>query len=90
MQAQLTKSFASAEAIAAAVPAVLERRSSPREAVVPRRRDWAYTAGIVAILLGAALVFFMFPKQDEEKRLLAEYHAEDTSAAPEHAALDGT
>ena len=32
---------------------------------------WAYTAGIVAVLLGALLVFFMFPKQDEEQRLLA-------------------
>ena len=33
--------------------------------------EWAYTAGIVAILLGAALVFFVFPKKDEEERLLA-------------------
>ena len=40
--------------------------------------DWAYTAGIVAILLGAALVFFLFPKKEDEERLLAEYHAEDT------------
>ena len=30
---------------------------------------------MIAILLGAVLVFFMFPKHDEEKRLLAEYHA---------------
>ena len=43
--------------------------------------DWAYTAGIVAIVLGAALVFFLFPKRDEEERLLAEYHAEDASSA---------
>ena len=27
--------------------------------------DWAYTAGIVAIVLGAALVFLLFPKHDE-------------------------
>ena len=37
----------------------------------------AYTAGIVAILIGAAIVFFLFPKRDEEQRLLASYHAED-------------
>ena len=43
----------------------------------------------LAFVLGGAVVFFLFPKRDEEKRLLAEYHAEDTSAAPEHAALDG-
>ena len=40
--------------------------------------DWAYTAGVVAILLGAVLVFFMFPRHDEEERLLASYHAHDT------------
>ena len=42
--------------------------------------DWAYTAGIVAIVLGAALVFFLFPRKAEEESLLARYHAEDTSA----------
>jgi hypothetical protein len=26
-------------------------------------------------------VYFMFPKRDDEKRLLAEYHVEDTGAA---------
>ena len=31
--------------------------------------------------LGAVLVFFMFPKHDDEQRLLAEYHAEDTAAS---------
>ena len=36
--------------------------------------------GIVAILVGAALVFFLFPKRDEERRLLAQYHTEDTAA----------
>ena len=36
--------------------------------------DWAYTAGIVAILLGAALIFFLFPKRDAERELLAQYH----------------
>ena len=28
--------------------------------------DWAYMAGIVAIVLGAVLVFFLFPKQEQE------------------------
>ena len=53
-------------------------RSSPR----PSRRSCRATSGptspgIVAILLGAALVFFLFPKQDEGEELLAQYHAED-------------
>ena len=61
-------------------------RSPPR----PRQSfldgdQWAYTAGIVAVLLGALLVFFMFPKQDEEQQLLAAYHDEDTAQAERRA-----
>jgi hypothetical protein len=37
----------------------------------------AYGAGIVAVVLGAALVFFAFPKKEQEQQLLAEYDAED-------------
>ena len=33
--------------------------------------QWAYTAGLVAVALGAVLVFFMFPRKDEEQRALA-------------------
>ena len=43
--------------------------------------DWAYTAGIVAIVLGAAVVYRFFPKRDDEQRLLAEYHVTDTTDA---------
>ena len=42
--------------------------------------DWAYTAGIVAILIGAALVFFLFPQRRQEEELLADYGAEDAAA----------
>ena len=45
--------------------------------------QYAYIAGIIAVLLGAALVFFMmFPKRDEEQRLLVEYHTQDTAGMP--------
>ena len=43
--------------------------------------NWAYAAGIVAVLLGGVLVAVCFPKQAEEQRLLAEYHTQDTAAA---------
>jgi arylsulfatase A-like enzyme len=36
------------------------------------QEDWVPT------LLGAALVFFLFWKNDDEEKLLAQYHAEDT------------
>ena len=42
--------------------------------------DWAYTAGIVAILLGATLVFFLFPRKQQEDELLAGYQREDATA----------
>jgi MFS transporter, DHA2 family, multidrug resistance protein len=49
--------------------------------------QWAYTAGIVAVLLGAVLVYFMFPRLDEEKRLLAEYHTQDTGETAAEATI---
>ena len=44
----------------------------------------AVAFGIVAVLLGAVLVFFCFPKVEREKELLARYHADDVDpgAAP--------
>jgi MFS transporter, DHA2 family, multidrug resistance protein len=77
-QAQLTKSFDGAEAVAAQHPQYADAIISGARQAFLEGDDWAYTAGVVAILLGAALVFFMFPKHDEERRLLAEYHAQDT------------
>jgi hypothetical protein len=44
--------------------------------------DWAYTAGIIAIVVGAAIVYFLFPKKDRELQLLASYNAEDTNQMP--------
>jgi MFS family permease len=39
----------------------------------------AYGAGIVAVVLGAALVFFAFPKKEREQQLLGESEAEDAA-----------
>ena len=36
------------------------------------------------MLLGALLVFFMFPRRDEEQQLLERYHAEDVAADEPH------
>ncbi len=44
--------------------------------------QWAYIAGIVAVALGAILIFFMFPRKDEEVALLQRYHEEDTRTGP--------
>jgi MFS transporter, DHA2 family, multidrug resistance protein len=78
---QLTKSFAGAEAIAEQNPQYASQITAAAKSSFLDGADWAYTAGIVAILLGAVVVFFLFPKRDEEERLLAAYHAEDASSA---------
>jgi hypothetical protein len=80
VEAQLTKSFAGAEAVAQQYPKYANQITAAAKASFLSGDQWAYTAGILAVLLGAALVFFMFPRKDEEERLLAEYHATDTSS----------
>ena len=80
-QAQLQLSYASAADLAQQNPQYSSEILAAAKESFLKGDDWAYTAGIVAILAGAALVFFRFPQQDEEERLLARYHAEDTGAA---------
>ncbi|MET0561569.1 MAG: MFS transporter [Gaiellaceae bacterium] len=79
-QAALTKSFSSAEEVAKQHPQYSDAIIAGAQQAFLDGDDWAYTAGVVAILLGAVLVYFMFPKHEEEKRLLAAYHAQDTNA----------
>ncbi len=63
----------------AAVPAVRDADHRGGQDVVPRTAPTGPTRPASSpILLGAALVFFLFPKKDEERRLLAEYHETDT------------
>jgi DHA2 family multidrug resistance protein-like MFS transporter len=81
VEAQLTKSFAGAEAVAERYPQYADAITAAAKTSFLDGDQWAYTAGLVAVLLGAALVFFLFPKREEEERLLARYHAEDTGAA---------
>jgi EmrB/QacA subfamily drug resistance transporter len=79
VQQELTKSFASASSVAQQVsPENASKIIAGAKAGFIDGADWAYTAGIVAILLGAVLVFFLFPKKDGEQELLAQYHEEDT------------
>jgi DHA2 family multidrug resistance protein-like MFS transporter len=80
---QLTKSFAGAEEIAEQYPQYSSQIIAGAKTSFLDGADWAYTAGIVAILLGAALVFLRFPKKEEEQHLLARYHEEDTVGSPD-------
>ena len=77
-QNQLTMSFAGAESVAAQYPKYADQIDEAARAAFLHGDDRAYAAGIIAILVGAALVFFLFPRHRDEERLLARYHEEDS------------
>ena len=85
VQAQLTKSFAGAEEVAAQYPQYATQITAAAKQAFLDGDQWAYTAGLVAVLLGAVLVFFMFPKRDAEQQLLAAYAAEDADPVADRA-----
>jgi len=78
VQSELTKSFASAADTAQRYPPnVQDQIVAAAKTSFLDGDQWAYTAGIVAVILGAALVWFMFPKREAEERLLASYEASE-------------
>jgi EmrB/QacA subfamily drug resistance transporter len=77
IEGELTKSFSSAADLAERYPRHTDQIISAAKASFLQGDEWAYTAGIVAIVLGAVIVFFLFPKNEEERRLLEQYSAED-------------
>jgi len=78
---ELTKSFDSAAATAEKYPQYEQAIIEGAKKSFTKGDDWAYTAGIIAILLGGTLVFLRFPDREEERRLLASYAAEDAEPA---------
>lgn len=73
----LQKSFSSAAALAQQSPQYSTQIIYAAKVSFLAGDQWAYMAGIIAILVGAALVFFKFPKKDQEEKLLAEYQKAD-------------
>jgi DHA2 family multidrug resistance protein-like MFS transporter len=83
-QAELTKSFSSAANTASSYPpSVQENIVAGAKTAFLHGDQWAYSAGVVAILLGAVLVFFLFPRKQEEQELLERYHTEDAARSTE-------
>src|SRR5262249_54792245 len=77
-QAELTKSFSSAADTASRYPpSVQDNIVAAAKTSFLQGDQWAYTAGIVAVLLGGVLVFTCFPRREREEELLAGYHADD-------------
>jgi MFS transporter, DHA2 family, multidrug resistance protein len=81
-EAALTKSFASADDLASRYPSsVQDQIVAGAKTAFLQGDQWAYTAGIVAVVLGATLVALFFPRAAAERQLLASYQGEDAGAA---------
>jgi len=73
VQNELTKSFSSAADAARQYPQYSKQITSDAQTAFLQGQHWAYLAGIIAVLIGAAVMYFFFPKRDEEQELLARY-----------------
>jgi DHA2 family multidrug resistance protein-like MFS transporter len=82
---ELTKSFDGAEAVAKQYPQYSSQITAAAKTSFLHGDQWAYLAGIIAVLVGAAIVFLCFPKLERERELLAEYQGE---RAPDAEAAD--
>lgn len=78
VQEELTKSYAGAESIAKQYPQYSDSIIAGARTAFLHGDQWAYAAGAIATVAGGILVWFCFPKRDEEQRLLAEYATEDS------------
>jgi len=88
-ESQLQLSFASAEHVAAADPAYANQITSAAKTSFLAGDQWAYGAGLLSVLLGAVLVFFLFPKHEREEELRAGYHAKDSAGIEAGAQAEG-
>ncbi len=77
VEAELERSFSSAANTAEQYPQYSDQIIEAAKQSFIKGEDLAYLGGVVAILLGMALVWKFFPKYDHENELLALYAAED-------------
>ena len=77
---QLTKSFDGAEAVAREYPQYADQITAAAKTSFLQGDQWAYVAGIVAVVIGAAIVARFFPSFARERELLAAYQAENARA----------
>lgn len=90
VQNQLTKSFSSAANTAQQFPAQASQIVSAAKTAFLQGDHWAYLAGIIAVLLGAMLVFLEFPKHEQERQLLDAYASADSGLGATGSRPDST
>jgi MFS family permease len=77
VESELQKSYASAAQTAQRYPQYTDQIVEAARVAFEQGGRWAYATGALAIILGAALVYFRFPRREEEGRLLSSYQKED-------------
>jgi len=81
-EATLTKSFSSAADLASRYPpSVQDQIVAGAKTAFLQGDQWAYLAGIIAVLVGGAVVAVFFPHAEREKQLLKSYQSEDAAPA---------
>lgn len=81
VNSELIMSYSGAQAVAASYPQYSEQILAAAKSAFLAGDQSAYIAGIIAVLVGAALVFFIFPKKEDEIKLVESYHTQDMQAA---------
>ena len=76
---ELQKSFSSAAAVAQQYPQYSANILTSAKISFLAGDHLAYTAGIIAILLGGVIIYFKFPRHEEEKQLLSMYNDLDNN-----------
>ena len=77
-QSALQLSYSSAADLADANPQYANQIMSAAKSSFLQGDKWAYTAAMIAVAIGMCLVFFFFPKKDEELGLRATYLQQDS------------
>ncbi|MCB0056135.1 MAG: MFS transporter, partial [Caldilineaceae bacterium] len=77
----LAMSFAGAQNVATQYPQYADQIMAAAKTAFLAGDDKAYLAGIIAVVIGAALVVLFFPKQVQEQELLQAYHETDEAAS---------
>jgi EmrB/QacA subfamily drug resistance transporter len=81
VSSEVEMSYAGAQTVAKQYPQYATQITAAAKTSFLAGSSYAYLAGLIAVALGAALVFIMFPKKDQEQKMLAEFAEQD--ATPE-------
>jgi hypothetical protein len=76
-QSQLQLSYASASNLADQYPEYSDQILAAAESSFLDGDQLTYIAGLVAVVIGAAVVFVFFPRKEDEERMRLAFHAED-------------